>query len=120
MLAQRQAEGPFRSFPDFCQRMQGEDLNKRVVESLIRAGAFDAMGVFRSQLMAAYEPFLDSLARNRRKNLEGQFDLFSLGQDQPEPVELVLPNLPEYPPQERMAMEKDVTGLYLSGHPLDA
>ena len=120
VLAQRQAEGPFRSFPDFCQRMQGEDLNKRVVESLIRAGAFDAMGVFRSQLMAAYEPFLDSLARNRRKNLEGQFDLFSLGQDQPEPVELVLPNLPEYPPQERMAMEKDVTGLYLSGHPMDA
>lgn len=120
VLAQRQAEGPFRSFPDFCQRLQGEDLNKRVVESLIRAGAFDAMGVFRSQLMAAYEPFLDSLARNRRKNLEGQFDLFSLGQDQPEPVELVLPNLPEYPPQERMAMEKDVTGLYLSGHPMDA
>ena len=78
VLAQRQAEGPFRSFPDFCQRLQGEDLNKRVVESLIRAGAFDAMGVFRSQLMAAYEPFLDSLARNRRKNLEGQFDLFSL------------------------------------------
>ena len=99
VLAQRQAEGPFRSFPDFCQRMQGEDLNKRVVESLIRAGAFDAMGVFRSQLMAAYEPFLDSLARNRRKNLEGQFDLFSLDQDQPEPVELVLPNLPEYPPR---------------------
>ncbi len=120
VLAQRQAGGPFRSFPDFCQRLQGEDLNKRVVESLIRAGAFDAMGVFRSQLMAAYEPFLDSLARNRRKNLEGQFDLFSLGQDQPEPVELVLPNLPEYPPQERMAMEKDVTGLYLSGHPMDA
>ena len=120
VLAQRQAEGPFRSFPDFCQRLQGEDLNKRVVESLIRAGAFDAMGVFRSQLMAAYEPFLDSLARNRRKNLEGQFDLFSLGQDQPEPVELVLPNLPDYPPQERMAMEKDVTGLYLSGHPMDA
>ena len=120
VLAQRQAEGPFRSFPDFCQRLQGEDLNKRVVESLIRAGAFDAMGVFRSQLMAAYEPFLDSLARNRRKNLEGQFDLFSLDQDQPEPVELVLPNLPEYPPQERMAMEKDVTGLYLSGHPMDA
>ena len=120
VLAQRQAEGPFRSFPDFCQRLQGQDLNKRVVESLIRAGAFDAMGVFRSQLMAAYEPFLDSLARNRRKNLEGQFDLFSLGQDQPEPVELVLPNLPEYPPQERMAMEKDVTGLYLSGHPMDA
>ena len=120
VLAQRQADGPFRSFPDFCQRLQGEDLNKRVVESLIRAGAFDAMGVFRSQLMAAYEPFLDSLARNRRKNLEGQFDLFSLGQDQPEPVELVLPNLPEYPPQERMAMEKDVTGLYLSGHPMDA
>ena len=120
VLAQRQADGPFRSFPDFCQRLQGEDLNKRVLESLIRAGAFDSMGLRRSQLLDAYESFLDSLARNRRKNLEGQFDLFSMGQDQAEPVELVLRDLPEFPPQELMAMEKEVTGLYLSGHPMDA
>ncbi len=120
VLAQREEGGPFTSFPDFCQRLLDQDLNKRVLESLIRAGAFDAMGVRRSQLLDAYEQLLDSLARNRRKNLEGQFDLFSLGQDKPEPVELVLRDLPEFSPQELMAMEKEVTGLYLSGHPMDA
>ena len=120
VLAERQAGGPFVSFSDFCQRLLGEDLNKRVLESLIRAGAFDAMGVRRSQLLDAYEQLLDSLARNRRKNLEGQFDLFSQGQEKAEPVELILRDIPEFSPQELMAMEKEVTGLYLSGHPMDA
>ncbi len=120
VLARRQADGPFTSFPDFCQRLLDEDLNKRVLESLIRAGAFDAMGVRRSQLLDAYEQLIDSLTRNRRKNLEGQFDLFSLGQEKPEPVELVLRDLPEFSQEELMTMEKEVTGLYLSGHPRDA
>ena len=78
------------------------------------------MGVRRSQLLDAYEQLIDSLTRNRRKNLEGQFDLFSLGQEKPEPVELVLRDLPEFPQEELMTMEKEVTGLYLSGHPMDA
>ena len=119
VLAERQARGPFTSFLDFCQRLQEADLNKRVLESLIRAGAFDAMGIRRSQLLDAYEQLLDSLARNRRKNLEGQFDLFSQNQEKPEPVELVLRDIPEFSAQERMAMEKEITGLYLSGHPMD-
>ena len=68
----------------------------------------------------AYEQLIDSLTRNRRKNLEGQFDLFSLGQEKPEPVELVLRDLPEFSQEELMTMEKEVTGLYLSGHPMDA
>jgi DNA polymerase-3 subunit alpha len=101
--------------------MLDQDLNKRVLESLIRAGAFDSMGIRRSQLLDAYEQLLDGLARNKRKNLEGQFDLFSLGQDtKAEPVELVLRNIPEFSLQDRMAMEKEITGLYLSGHPMDA
>ena len=120
VLAERQANGPFTSFPDFCRRLLDSDLNKRVLESLIRAGAFDAMGIRRSQLLDAYEQLLDGLARNRRKNLEGQFDLFSLGGQQAEPVELVLRDIPEFSPQELMSMEKEVTGLYLSGHPMDA
>ena len=78
------------------------------------------MGIRRSQLLDAYEQLLDGLARNRRKNLEGQFDLFSLGGQQAEPVELVLRDIPEFSPQELMSMEKEVTGLYLSGHPMDA
>ncbi|MBP3318693.1 MAG: DNA polymerase III subunit alpha, partial [Ruminiclostridium sp.] len=121
VLAERQAGGPFRSFPDFCQRLLDQDLNKRVLESLIRAGAFDSMGLKRAQLLDAYEQHLDSLARNRRKNLEGQFDLFSMGSDTADtPVELVLRDIPEFTPQKLMTMEKEVTGLYLSGHPMDA
>ena len=121
VLAEREANGPFRSFPDFCQRLLDQDLNKRVLESLIRAGAFDSMGLKRAQLLDAYEQHLDSLARNKRKNLEGQFDLFSMGSDTADtPVELVLRDIPEFTPQELMTMEKEVTGLYLSGHPMDA
>ena len=121
LLASREADGPFASFPDFCRRMLDQDLNKRVLESLIRAGAFDSMGLYRSQLLDAYEQLLDSLARSRRNNLEGQFDLFSLGGSQPEPAaELNLRDIPEFSLQEKMAMEKEITGLYLSGHPMDA
>ena len=79
VLAERQRGGPFTSFPDFCQRMFDADLNKRVLESLIKCGAFDSMGVRRSQLLRAYEPLVDSIAQNKRKNLEGQFDLFGGG-----------------------------------------
>ena len=120
VLAAREADGPFRSFPDFCRRLLDEDLNKRVLESLIRAGAFDTMGLYRSQLLDAYEQLIDSLTRSKRKNLEGQFDLFSMGSDQPQAEELVLRDIPEFSPREKMAMEKEITGLYLTGHPMDA
>ena len=121
ILTCREADGPFVSFLDFCKRMLEQDMNKRMLESLIRAGAFDAMGLRRSQLLDAYEQLLDSLTRNKRKNLEGQFDLFSQTEDGSEPtVELVLRDIPEFSAQELMTMEKEVTGLYLSGHPMDA
>ncbi len=119
LLTEREKGGLFTSFPDFCQRMMEADLNKRVMESLIRSGAFDSFGHRRSQLLDVYEQLLDSLARNRKKNLEGQFDLFSLNTDAPEPIQLHLKDIPEFSSRELMAMEKEVTGLYLSGHPMD-
>ena len=120
VVAEREKNGPFRSFPDFCQRLFDHDLNKRVLESLIRCGAFDCMGHRRSQLLDAYESLVDTIAQNRRKNLEGQFDLFggtSGGQDTP--PELHLKDIPEFSQREKMNMEKETTGLYLSGHPMD-
>ncbi len=121
LLAERQAGGPFSSFPNFCERMLEHDLNKRVLESLIRSGAFDRMGYRRSQLLDAYESLVDNLSRNRKKNLEGQFDLFGGGvSDSPaDSAQLNLRDLPEFSPRELTAMEKEVTGLYLSGHPMD-
>ena len=119
VLTERQ-KGPFASFPDFCQRMFDSDLNKRVLESLIKCGAFDSMGVFRSQLLEAYESLVDSIAQNKRKNLEGQFDLFGGGGDEPQSApQLNLKNIPEFSRRELMTMEKETTGLYLSGHPMD-
>ena len=120
LLSEREQGGAFTSFPEFCSRMyDAADMNKRVVDSLIRSGSFDSMGYRRSQLLAVYEQVLDSIARDRKKNLEGQFDLFG-GQGTSGMVPgMVLPDLEEFPRSELMKMEKEVTGLYLSGHPMD-
>ena len=120
LLAEREARGNFTSFPEFCSRMyDGAELNKRVLDSLIRAGCFDRMGYRRSQLLAAYEQVLDAIARDRKQRLDGQFDLFG-GQEGGGVVpEMSLPDLDEFSPVELLRMEKEVTGLYLSGHPMD-
>jgi len=114
---------PFTSLTDFCQRMNGSDMNKRAVENLIRSGAFDSLGARRSQLIQVYEKVMDSVADQQRKNLEGQMDFFSMAAGTSggaAPVkEIPLPDIPEFTPQELMNMEKETTGLYLSGHPMD-
>ncbi len=119
VLAEREKGGRFTSFTEFCSRMYDHDLNKRVLDSLIRSGSFDSMGARRSQLLAVYEQVVDSIARDRRRNLEGQFDLFGGGGESASIPEPVLPDIPEFSARERMLMEKEITGLYLSGHPMD-
>ena len=85
VVRERAQSGPYRSFDDFLDRMSNGDLNKRQVESLIKAGAFDTLGVFRSQLMAVYEPMIDRLQSKNRTNLTGQLDMFSMpGTERPE------------------------------------
>ena len=121
LLAERKKNGPFTGFLDFCDRLFDQDMNRRVLESLIKSGAFDAMGCRRSQLMQVYGQVLDGIAAARKRNVEGQMDLFGQGgaeESAPLPA-LVLPDIPEYTPQERMKMEKEITGLYLSGHPME-
>ena len=122
LLEERSKGGPFTDFMDFCDRMFDRDLNRRVLESLIKSGSFDRMGCRRSQLMEVFGQVLDGLAASRKRNLEGQLDLFGMGggEEQAALPALHLPDIPEYSPQERMTMEKEVTGLYLSGHPMDA
>lgn len=96
------------------------DMNKRAVENLIRCGAFDSLGAKRSQLVAVYERVLDGIASSRRKNVEGQMDLFGMSASSGSSVSSVpLPDIPEFTAVERMSMEKDTTGLYLSGHPME-
>ncbi len=110
---------PFADLYDFCKRMRGNELNRRAVENLIRAGAFDSFGATRRSMLEAIEGILKSVENDARRNLEGQLDLFSaMGGEDNSHYELA--PLPEYTPAELLQMEKDATGLYLSGHPLDA
>ena len=119
VATEREAGGPFRNLEDFCTRMQGNDLNKRAMENLIKCGACDCFGLKRSQLLYIYEQVMDSVAENRRKNLEGQVGLFDIGMPTGPATNIAVPQLEELSKRERMTMEKEVTGLYLSGHPMD-
>lgn len=120
MMQERELNGPFVDFQDFCRRMDCMEINKRAVENLIRAGAFDSTGAKRSQLIAVYEKVMDGIAEGNRTNVEGQIDFFGMGAETAQQAALVLPDIPEFTPQELMAMEKATTGLYLTGHPMDA
>ncbi len=122
VLKEREKE-PFRSLYDFCRRMHGSELNRRALECLIKAGAFDGMGATRHSQVEAVEGILKSVENDARRNLEGQLDLFSVmaGGDGPASQEgYEMKALPEYTHSELLRMEKEVSGLYLSGHPLDA
>ncbi|MEG1987724.1 MAG: DNA polymerase III subunit alpha, partial [Oscillibacter sp.] len=120
-MVRERENGPFTSLHDFCDRMTGSEMNKRAVENLIRSGAFDSLGAKRSQLIRVYESVMDAAAGSRRQNLEGQIDFFSANVGNERSVkEVPLADIPEFTPQEMMNMEKETTGLYLSGHPMDA
>lgn len=120
VMAEREARGNFSSFEDFCERMYGTELNRRAAESLIKAGAFDSLGLNRKQLMQICPLVLDSVADKRRKNVEGQLDLFgSAESDEGAMASIKVPDIEDFTHIERMAMEREVTGLYLSGHPMD-
>ncbi len=118
-IAQREEGGPFVSFTDFCDRMFGLDCNKRVVESLIKCGAFDSLGAKRSQLLKISEKVMDLIAKTKRDTIEGQYDLFGGPGGFSSAPEVPMPDIPEYSRRELMKMEKETTGLYLSGHPMD-
>lgn len=120
LVEERQANGPYTSLMDFCERLYDKDLNRRALESMIQAGAFDSMGFHRSQMLAVYERVVDAVANERRKNVEGQLDLFGMGVESVQDEEIAMPNLPEMGKKELLALEKQTTGLYLSGHPMDA
>ncbi|MEG0941307.1 MAG: DNA polymerase III subunit alpha [Oscillospiraceae bacterium] len=121
LMQERERDGGFTSLNDFCRRLQGKELNRRAVESLVRSGAFDSMGHKRSQLLKVVDAVIDSVNDSARKNIDGQLDIFSMGVESGEMLsaEPELPNIPEFSMRELMAMEKETTGLYLSGHPMD-
>ena len=112
----RRKSGPFKDIFDFCKRLSSDLVNKRVVESLILSGAFDCTGATRAQLMAVYEAALDGASRTRKSNIVGQMSLF--GDGMLEEVNPPLPNIPDFSLRTRLNFEKNMTGLYITGHPL--
>ena len=117
ILHERAEHGVFRSLQDFCERCTGNEINKRCVESMIRAGAFDGLGWNRRQMIETYEQLMNAAGTRQRSVLSGQLSLFG-GDEQTEAPVMQPPALPEYSDQILLKMEKDVTGLFLSGHPL--
>ena len=117
LVSERQRFGLYRSFDDFLERLSSNDLNKRQIESMIKAGAFDNLGHYRSQLMAVYEPMIDQLQNKNRSNLTGQLDMFSAGQVERPRIEY--PSLREFKLADLLAQEKEAAGMYFSGHMLD-
>ncbi len=119
MVAKRNEGGPFKSLEDFLQRMGEGELNKRAVENFIKCGAMDCFGNHRSALLAVYDSMMDSIAATRKKNLEGQIGLFSMLEESDSSAAVPIPNIPEMSRADLMAMEKETTGIYLTGHPMD-
>lgn len=117
---ERERGGAFISFYDFAVRMNEYDLNKRQVESLIKSGAFDRLGQYRSRLLASYETIVDNLHEKKRNGVSGQLDMFSAGGEaSAQTVEFEYPDIPEFSKKRLLSLEKQVSGMYFSGHFLD-
>ena len=117
LVQERKTDGAYTSFYSFCKRMQGKDLNKRAIESLVKCGALDGLGNNRREMLLSVEKALDSLDMSGRRNIEGQVGFF----DGPGAAEAGEPDIAEaedFTHMQKLTLEKEVTGMYLSGHPM--
>lgn len=124
IVEEREINGKFKSFTDFCNRFDSGDVNKKCIESLIKCGAFDSLGQKRSILISVYEKILDGISQTKKKNIQGQVSLFDMGQTIVDTEKIItieekFEELAEYPQKVLLSMEKEMLGLYVSGHPLD-
>ncbi|KNF09136.1 DNA polymerase III, subunit alpha [Gottschalkia purinilytica] len=122
IVKEREENGKYKSFMDFCKRIESNALNKRMVESLIKSGAFDSLKYKRAQLLAVYEKVIDGVNQDRKRNVQGQFSLFdSMNMSDNTSFNLdSLPDVKEFPEKTILAMEKEMTGIYITGHPLSS
>ena len=121
IVEERKKNGEYKSFTDFCERISSESVNKKCIESLIKAGAFDEFEINRATLLASYEGILDTINGSSRRNIQGQVSIFDIG-EQDEAIEknkYSFTNLTEFSEKELLNMEKEMLGIYISGHPLN-
>lgn len=118
IIRSREKDGAFSDYSDFCRRLDTRVVNRRVLESLIKCGAFDSLGYRRAQLMAAVDSGLGLAQQSQRERENGQLSLLDFLEGSRDSVSIILPEVGEYPVDEMLALEKETLGLYISGHPL--
>lgn len=121
IVSEREAKGDFTDFYEFCKRMQGRELNRRAVESLIKCGAFDGLGANRKQMLSVMDSIIDDLDNTRKRNVDGQIGFFELDcEDDEENINEAFsyPDVEEFSSDLLLKYEKEVSGMYLSGHPM--
>ena len=120
IVQERDENGPYLSLKDFAARLSGKEVNKRTVESFIKAGVFSNLHPNRRQLMMSYIQIIDQLAADKKKSLTGQMTLFDIaGEEELKDYEMSMPEVSEYSKDQLLALEKEVLGIYVSGHPLE-
>lgn len=119
IVSARESKGRFESLIDFINKIELSTINKRAVESLIKAGAFDEFKTFRSKLLTVYEKLMESVFYDKKRNIDGQLNLFNLSDEEIKVPEIKYPDIKEFSKNNLLSMEKEMTGLYISGHPLD-
>ncbi len=121
IVEEREKNGEYTSFTDFCERLQDESVNKKCIESLIKAGAFDGFEQTRKTLIASFENIIDTIQDSKKKAFKGQVTMFDLApeNDQMQEIKYTYTTLEEYSKKELLSMEKEMIGLYISGHPLE-
>ena len=120
IVQERNQGGPYTSLKDFAQRLSGKEVNKRTIENFIKAGAFDSLGGTRKQFMMIYVQVLDTVNQEKKSSITGQMSLFDImGEEEKKSFEIRLPDVGEYGREMKLAFEKEVLGVYISGHPLE-
>ena len=121
IIREREGRGIFTNLQDFITRTADIEMNKRVIEHLIKAGALDGLGGTRKQFMSVYVQILDHIVKDKKNNLAGQLSLFDIAEEgQKEEFDIRMPDVGEYSKEMILAFEKEVLGIYLSGHPMEA
>ena len=121
ILREREANGPFADLADFIRRLSNKEANKRTIESFIYAGAFDSFGQNRRQMILMFPEIVDQANLEKKQSMTGQMSLMDfLGEEEVQKTKITYPNMPEFPKEEILQKEKEVLGIYVSGHPLDS
>lgn len=120
VVEERNARGPYTNLKDFITRLADKEINKKTIENFIKAGAFDSLPGTRKQFMSAYVQIMDSIVHDKKNNMAGQMSLFDIvDEEQKEEFDVKLPDVGEYSKEMMLSFEKEVLGIYISGHPLE-